>query len=244
MRKKYLINNPDPDRLAGQARKVFFDLIQKLTDRFEKITVSLPGGRSVQAFYREIARNFDYLPRTTWSQVHFFWTDERTVPPDHKQSNYRIAAEVFLSDLAGEETLPSDNVHRFRGEAENISVQLEEYNRELRTISNGLIHIPILGVGKDGHVGSLFPNHKALEYERSGFVLIDDSPKPPSRRITIAPAHIKKSIAPFVFFIGEEKREAYQGFLDSDTDYRDFPCKLALEGPDNRTCYVVTDLET
>ncbi|MFB6214767.1 MAG: 6-phosphogluconolactonase, partial [Candidatus Bipolaricaulia bacterium] len=108
-------------------------------------------------------------------------------------------------------------------------------------ISNGIIHLPILGVGGDGHVGSLFPGSSRLKEEKAEFLLVDDSPKPPKERVTISPRLIRKSTYPFLFFIGEEKRNAYECFRAEATTYSDCPCKLALSGSPG-VCYVVTDL--
>ncbi len=182
------------------------------------------------------------MSQDEWKRVHFFWTDERLVPPDSPESNYGLAQGLFLEDLLDRDLIDESNVHRFPGEAEDIPDALDKYDNELRKISGGRIHLPLLGVGGDGHVGSLFPGREQLEFESEGFLMVSDSPKPPENRITVSPGLIRGSADPFLFFIGEEKREAYRCFRSEEKNPRDCPCKLALEGKPG-TVHVVTDLE-
>lgn len=231
----------DGEVLAGKTAEKFLLKVKELLTEKDRVVVSLPGGRSVQPFYRAIPKNYRILRREKWRKVHFFWTDERLVPPDYPDSNYRLARELFLDDLTEGGLIEPGNVHRFPGETDDPEIALEKYSEELNLVSDGRIHLPVLGVGSDGHVGSLFPERSQLNADGGKFLLVQDSPKPPKERITISPEVIRGSRYPFLFFIGKEKLEAYRCFRDQKKTFMDCPCKLALGG-NTETTYVVTDL--
>jgi 6-phosphogluconolactonase len=232
----------DGEELAVKTVENFYRALEGLLEEEDKITVSLPGGRSVQPFYSKIPEYTDNLSEEDWKRVHFFWTDERLVPPDSPESNYGLAQGLFLEELLNQGQIERRNIHRFPGEAEDIPGALDEYENELRKVSDGQIHLPVLGVGGDGHVGSLFPGGDQLKSQSSGFLMVSDSPKPPKRRMTISPSLVRESDEPFLFFIGEEKREAYRCFRSDEKKPHDCPCKLAREGKPG-TVHVVTDLK-
>ncbi|MFW6005846.1 MAG: 6-phosphogluconolactonase [Candidatus Bipolaricaulota bacterium] len=227
--------------LARKTAEKFYESLGRLLSSVDKVVVSLPGGRSVQSFYERIPGMADLLSGGDWQRVHFFWTDERLVPPGSSESNYRLAEDLFLGELMGRDLVRPVQIHRFPGEASRPSRALRSYCDDLEKISNGVIHLPVLGVGVDGHVGSLFPGSAQLNENSPKFLLIEDSPKPPKKRVTISPQLIRESTHPFLFFIGEEKREAYECFRAEATTYSDCPCKLAFSGSPG-VCYVVTDL--
>jgi len=230
------------EELARKTVRMFYDRLAGLSDEFETVVVSLSGGRSVQRFYRLIPEYADRLSREVWKSVHFFWTDERLVPPDSSESNYKLARDLFLLELIQQGDLDRANVHSFPGDTSSPEVALKNYSAELTRVSDGVVHLPILGVGGDGHIGSLFPGRPQLDDRESEFVLVRDAPKPPDRRISLAPSAIRRSINPTLFFLGEEKLGAYECFRDNDRTYRDCPCKLALAGSEG-DCYVITDLQ-
>lgn len=140
--------------------------------------LAVPGGSVAEQFFPALAR-----APLDWPRVHLFWCDERAVPPDHADSNYRVGAERLL----GRAPIDARSVHRMRGEQKDLARTATDYEDELRaaTGGRGTVDVALLGVGPDGHVCSLFPSHPALE-EQSRLVLpIFDSPKPPPRRLTL-----------------------------------------------------------
>jgi 6-phosphogluconolactonase len=143
-----------------------------------RLTIALPGGSAVTVCCPPLIR-----AAIDWRRVHLFWVDERAVPPNHPESNYRLAAEVFLGKLP----IDAAHVHRMRGEAPDLALAADEYARDLRyTLGEPpRLDIVLLGVGPDGHVGSLFPGHPALDESTRLVLSIDNSPKPPPRRLTL-----------------------------------------------------------
>lgn len=234
------IFDEDEDKLGEKTAERFLGKAKELLAENRRVVVSLPGGRSVQPFYRAIPDQAESLNQAEWKRLHFFWTDERLVHPESSESNYRLARDLFLDDMMEEGLIKEANVHRFPGETNEPGESVKEYSRELGRVSGGLIHLPVLGVGSDGHVGSLFPGSQQLRSEED-FLLVKDSPKPPNERVTVSPGLIKSSLYPFLFFIGEEKREAYRCFKNGENTIDDCPCKLAVAGRTRET-FVITNL--
>ena len=138
----------------------------------EPLTVALTGGSAAKLVHPPLAR-----AGVDWARVTLFFGDERAVPPDHADSNFRLARETLL-DAAG---VPAARVHRMRGEAADLAAAAREYEALLPPA----LDIVLLGMGPDGHVCSLFPGH-ALLGERARLVgVVEDSPKPPPRRLSL-----------------------------------------------------------
>lgn len=98
-----------------------------------------------------------------------------------------------------------------------------DYFQKVRKIDIGLV-----GVGEDGHICSLFPNHRLLENTDYSYLRIEDSPKPPANRITVSKSMLQSMDTAFVFFMGESKKTALERFLGESTDDHDCPAKLVL----------------
>jgi 6-phosphogluconolactonase len=143
-----------------------------------RLSLALPGGSVAEAFCPALVD-----APLAWDRVDLFWCDERAVPPGHADSNYRIAAERLL----GRVPIDPTRVHRMRGEAADLAAAAAEYEGVLRqTLGDPpRLDVVVLGVGPDGHVCSLFPNHRALDEKSRRVLPIHDSPKPPLRRLTL-----------------------------------------------------------
>jgi 6-phosphogluconolactonase len=137
-----------------------------------------------------------------WSQVTLYWGDERAVPPDHVDSNYGLAERLLLSPLGARAPF----VERMPGEAENLHLAAREYEQRLPPA----LDLLILGVGDDGHVCSLFPGHTALMIEEANVIAIEDSPKPPRRRLTLSLPYVCASRRIWIVAVGPRKKPVLQ----------------------------------
>jgi 6-phosphogluconolactonase len=153
--------------LEERAAENFAVLAGKAPGPSGRFSVALSGGSTPKGLYSLLASS-RYGDRVPWSRVHLFWGDERCVPPDHPESNYRMVREVLLSKIA----IPAENVHRMAGEKEP-DIAAAEYEAELKRffrLSPGALprfDLILLGLGEDGHTASLFPGSDALrETER------------------------------------------------------------------------------
>ncbi len=142
-------------------------------------TVALTGGSFAPAFYPRLAGLV-----LDWSRLCFFWGDERAVPPEHEDSNYRLARELWL-EPAG---VPAAHVHRMPGEAADLDAAAASYAQVLAAEAGDppRLDVVLLGVGDDGHVASLFPGHPLLRERERTVAAVFDAPKPPQpRRLTV-----------------------------------------------------------
>jgi 6-phosphogluconolactonase len=144
-----------------------------------RFAVALSGGSVAAAFFPLLARrSFD------WRNVDFFWCDERAVPPEHEDSNYGLARRLWL-DPAG---VPAARIHRMEAERPDLAGAAIAYSDRLVEVLGrpARLDVVLLGVGPDGHVASLFPEHAALVEHQHAVLPIADSPKPPPRRLTLS----------------------------------------------------------
>jgi 6-phosphogluconolactonase len=174
-----------PELIVGtptELAAVFVDRVVGLALRAQAeartLSIALPGGSVAETFFPSLAR-----APLEWSAIDWFWGDERAVSPDHPDSNYRLAAELLFRHV------PVDpaRIHRMRAEGPALDIAASEYEQTLMTTCGvpPRLDLALLGVGPDGHVCSLFPNHPALEEESSFVIGVTDAPKPPPRRMTL-----------------------------------------------------------
>jgi len=150
---------PDAEAVADTAARIFQSAAAVAIALRGRFSVALSGGSSPQRLYRMLGTACRENIR--WDLTHIFWSDERCVPADHEQSNFRLANEALISHIS----IPAGNIHRMRGEL-TPEESAEEYERDLRS-HFGEDSIPrfdliLLGMGSDGHVASLFPGAETL----------------------------------------------------------------------------------
>jgi len=128
-----------------------------------RFSVALSGGSTPKALYRALAGSrFASLP---WDKIFFFWGDERHVPPEHAESNYRMVNEALLSKVP----VPAENIFRVPAEESNADAAAQQYEKVVRDffrLSPGnfpRFDLVLLGLGSDGHTASLLPGQPVLE---------------------------------------------------------------------------------
>jgi 6-phosphogluconolactonase len=175
-----LLSFPNSDALARAAAEQWCAQLQTTT------TVALSGGRIATQFFNAVAQlvlRKDELHESLTHHVHFFWADERCVPPDDSESNYGTARRLLFEPLQ----VPLAHIHRIRGE-DDPALAAKLASEELLGIAaknaSGLpiLDLIFLGMGEDGHVASLFPDtppQPGIYYPVTG-------PKPPPQRITLS----------------------------------------------------------
>lgn len=177
--------------------KHFVALARKAITSRGQFAVALAGGSTPRATYALLATE-EFAARVDWPRVHIFWGDERCVPPDHPDSNYRMAREALLDHVP----LPARNVHPIQGEIDPEEAAAD-YERTLRSFfarnpngkeirgdgSTPRFDLALLGMGKNGHTASLFPGAVAL-HERKRWVVVNYVEKLSAWRITLTPVAI------------------------------------------------------
>ena len=164
-------------------------------------SIAVPGGSVAAACFPAIAE----LP-LDWAAVHLFWADERAVPPSHPESNYGIAARLWL-DRAG---VPVASVHRMPADALDLTAAADRYAAELTAVLGPVpvLDLALLGMGPDGHVASLFPGHVVLDDRERLVAVVTDAPKLPSRRLTLTLPILASARRVIVVAFGEAKADA------------------------------------
>lgn len=137
-----------------------------------------------------------------WSQITLYWADERAVPPDHPDSNFALAERLLISPLGGR----APQSVRMPADQPDLQQAAAQYDRALPVA----LDLIILGVGDDGHVCSLFPNHQGLAVRDSRVTAIEDSPKPPPRRLTLTMPYVIASRRVWIVALGARKRPVLQ----------------------------------
>ncbi len=209
-----------PEELAGAAARDFTARAEEAIGERGRFAVALAGGSTPKATYEALAR--DYADRLDWSKVHAFFGDERTVTPDHEDSNYRMAREALLDHV------PVGSIHRMRGELPPEEAAAE-YEEELRGFfgPEGVPRFDLIlcGLGEDGHTLSLFPETSALDVT-DRWVVANPVLKLETTRLTLTVPVANAARAITFLVAGEGKAGAVREVLECDADPRAYPAKL------------------
>jgi len=195
-----------------------------------EFTVALSGGSTPKKMF-EILGNDERLKKQVnaglWDYVHFFWSDERHVPPNHAESNYKLAYDSMLSPLGVREA----NIHRINGELEDAGEAARQYEAEILRdfpVSEGRLpkfDLIFLGMGSDGHAASLFPGTKALQ-EENRLVVSNWVGKFYTERITMT-APLLNNAACVVFLVsGQDKALPLKAVLEGRYEPQQLPAQL------------------
>jgi 6-phosphogluconolactonase len=154
------------DALNHMVAEQFVRLTAKALRQHGRCFVALSGGSTPKCVFRVLA-NEPFRSRVKWDQIDFFWGDERHVPVDHEDSNYRMAAETLLSKVP----VSPQKIHRIHSELGDAALAAQRYETEIRTTCADQSAIPrfdlnLLGLGTDGHTASLFPGTPAVDERR------------------------------------------------------------------------------
>lgn len=213
----------DGAELARAAAEEFTRRAADAARARSRFSVALSGGSTPRRLYRLLADPAQpFRDRIDWSATYVFWGDERHVPPDHPDSNYRMAREALLDVVP----LPAGNVHRMRGEEADAAHAARSYEEELRSFFSGppRFDLVLLGLGADAHTASLFPGSEAVR-EREHWVVAPWVEKLASWRLTLTPAVFDRAAAVIFLVQGEEKAEALRAVLEGDPDPDRYPAQ-------------------
>jgi len=196
---------PTPAALAEAAADRIVAVARNAIRRRGRCALALSGGSTPRLVYPLLASS-PRVGAVDWSQVEFFWGDDRGVPPDHPESNYGVARAMLLDHLPG---LRSDAVHRMPADAPDRVPAAAEYERTIRRLVAGdrpRLDLIWLGMGPDGHTASLFPDADALD-ERQHLVVPATAPAGTavSNRMTITLPLINGARAVLFVVAGADK---------------------------------------
>jgi 6-phosphogluconolactonase len=187
-----------------------------------RFRVALSGGSTPRGLYALLATGAVSVP---WERVCFFWSDERHVPPDDPENNYRMANEAMLSKVP----VLAENVFRIPSEEKDAQIAAKKYEATLVNcfdLDAGELpqfDLVLLGLGPDGHTASLFPNSPALQENRR-LVVANWVEKFHTHRITLTLPVLNNASAIVFLVSGEEKSRILHQVLEGDASQ--FPSQL------------------
>lgn len=227
----HTIQEKDTEKLNAQIFEKFKENVETLHQTQNEIFVALSGGRSLITFYQYLTQHANLIDKGIWSELFFCFADERLVPLDKPDSNYKQLYDAFLKELLDKNIITSEQI---------LTVDVASM-RAANEYSERVPHVDIalLGVGEDGHTASLFPNHESIERVKDGFIRVSDAPKLPPLRISMSKELIQDTNFVYIFFTGDSKKEAYQRFTNEHITITQCPAKIAKEAD---MCYVIVNL--
>lgn len=179
-----LYTYPDPAALAGGAAELFASNVLGAVQTRGVARVAISGGTTPKAMFALLAAE-PFASQIPWDKLDLFWVDERCVPPDHADSNYRMTREALLSKVP----LPAARIHRMEGELDP-EVAATRYESTIRNAfrlegaETPTFDLILLGMGDDGHTASLFPHTEGLN-DLTHIVIANHVPQKDTWRITL-----------------------------------------------------------
>lgn len=217
----------DSQGLAHAAAEEFVARANEAVNARGVFHVALSGGSTPKGLFTLLVNDNALRQKIAWNKIHFWWSDERHVPPDHPDSNFKMAQEALLSRVE----IPPPHIHRVHAENPDASIAAREYENELRAIFNvdapafPQLDLILLGMGNDGHTASLFPGTRALnEIER--LVVANWVGKFFTWRITFTAPFINAARAVMFLVAGQDKALPLKGVLEGPRESAQLPAQL------------------
>jgi 6-phosphogluconolactonase len=214
---------PDLEAVSRQAASLFMNASRIAITEKMRFTVAISGGSTPRKLYGLLGSE-EYRHQMDWPRVHFFWVDERCVPKEHEESNFKAAFDAFLSKIS----IPDGNIHRIKGE-EFPGKAAQEYQEELWNFFGRsgipLFDLIILGVGEDGHTASLFPGSEALG-EKERWVVPIYLKKPKINRITLTLPVLNNASQTLFLVSGPSKATVLSEIIENEHNRVKYPAGL------------------
>ncbi len=203
----------DLSEINERAAELLIGIARESVNSRGAFTIALAGGSTPKGLYRLLAQE-EKSSRISWAQTHVYWTDERCVPPEDAQSNYRMAHDTLLSNV----NVPAKQIHRMRGEDEP-KFAAEAYAVDLEKQFGGgdpRFSLVLLGMGDDGHIASLFPASPALT-DMSHTVAANFVKKLNANRLTLTLRTLNAAATTIFLVSGDAKAAALSSVFDKNT---------------------------
>ncbi|MHC4334745.1 MAG: 6-phosphogluconolactonase [Planctomycetota bacterium] len=216
----------DAETLARRTIELFVTDAQKALASNGRFYVAISGGNTPRRFF-ELLGDLPQVKALPWQNIQLFWVDERYVSPDSKWSNYKLAADTFIPKLP----IPPDNIHRIPTENTDSNAAARDYEQTIRGVfglqQNQLprFDLILLGMGPDGHTGSLFPNSYA-SFDKDDLACVVYVLDQKLNRITLTHPVLCAASHLAVLVTGEEKAPILKQVLTSPPDEIRYPIHI------------------
>lgn len=208
---------PDVSSLAREAAERIVAAAVQAIDTHGTFSLALSGGSTPRPVY-ELLSQEPFRSHVNWNKVEIYFGDERCVPPDSPQSNFKMANETLLSRVP----IPDQSVHRIRGEMDPHQAA-KEYGQMLKErFGDGGLDLVLLGMGPDGHTASLFPGTQAV-HETHHRCVANFVPKLNAWRVTMTAAFINRSDQVMFLVAGADKSQILSTVLEEPPDVERYP---------------------
>ncbi len=200
--------------------EAFGDYLMGQAEKAEFYHCALSGGTTPKLLFDYLAK--EYANSELWSKIYFYWGDERCVPPEDNESNYKMTKEHLLDKIS----TPAENIIRIHGENDPAN-EAERYANELMENAPTLKGLPvfdmiILGMGEDGHTASIFPHQMEL-MSSERLCEVATHPTSGQKRVTFT-GHVINSAREVVFLVtGAGKRHKVKEIFEKKGDYGSYP---------------------
>ncbi|GAA6614743.1 6-phosphogluconolactonase [Scytonema sp. NUACC26] len=191
-----------------------------------RFTIALSGGSTPKSLYALLATE-PWRNQIPWNQIHFFWGDERHVPPSDPSSNFQMTQEQLLFQVP----IPNENVHRIKAENPDAKAAAAEYERDLRQFFQlreyqfPRFDLVLLGMGANGHTASLFPGTDAI-HEQTRLVVAPWVEESNSYRITLTPPAIDNAVEIIFLVTGANKAATLKAVLEGQYQPDRLPAQI------------------
>ena len=213
----------DLEAMSHKAAEIFVNSSRTCIASKGKFSAAISGGLTPRKLY-SLLGSAEYSPQVDWQRVHFFWVDERCVPKEHEESNFKTAFDTLLSKIS----IPGENIHRIKGE-ENPDKAARDYEKQVRKFVrlSGLpmFDLVILGMGEDGHTASLFPGSNLLK-ERIRLAAPVYLERPNRNRITLTLPVLNNSTQVLFLLAGHSKADVVYEILGHGQKKERYPAGL------------------
>ncbi len=226
LRIEYIVE-PDSAALARRAAQQFVEIAEQAAATRGRARIAISGGSTPKVAFQLLADpSQPWFRRMPWDKLDLFWVDERTVPPDHSDSNYRMTKEAMLDHVP----LKPEQIHRMEGELapEVAAARYESLLRNtfrLEGAESPRFDLIALGMGDDGHTASLFP-HTAAIHEMGRLVTANQVPQMNTWRITLTWPVINQASSVFFLIGGKNKAELIKEVFTGPRDPERLPSQL------------------
>jgi 6-phosphogluconolactonase len=236
----------DKKELFAHAAMFIVQLAKNCVKKKGRFTFALSGGRTPASLF-EILADAEYSRKIPWNETYIFWSDERCVPPHHKNSNFKMAKDYLISKIG----IPEGNVHRILAEIKPPGKAARFYEDDIRSFFNvsesdlpPSFDLILLGVGPDGHTASLFPGDRVLD-ENKSLVVANAAPRgmPSKWRITFTLPLINSADCVMFIAADSEKKKVITEILE-DRDRAQLYYPAALVWPQGRMLWFVDESST
>jgi len=223
---KYYVE-PDPAALAKRAAQYLVEMVGEAVAARGRARIAISGGSTPKATFALLAdANEPWRSRMPWDNLELYWVDERSVPPDDAESNYRMTREALLDHVP----LHPDQIHRIQGELEPEAAAAR-YESELRNsfrlegAESPRFDLVALGMGDDGHTASLFPHTEAI-HELGRLAVANHVTQKDAWRITLTWPVINHASSVFFLIAGADKAHVLNEVLTGPRDPERLPSQL------------------